>query len=181
MVSSVADMESVFGPQEDPMRVKRITQMDNGNRWDFGFMFLYAMFMGLFSLAVYKKDGGVLWLGSAIIGLSAGVFDAIENVTLLKLTANFNSPSLLAMIWMPVYAKFIAISISSLAACFHIATQSTVAWKLIGIVAMLACIGTCLALISPAEYGWVIQHTVTLSWVPMLVFCAIHSFRDPLI
>ena len=188
MVSSLADMERVFGPENDPLRPERIAQMDNGNYWDFAFMFFYAMFMALFNLAAYKQTQNALWFWSALIGLSAGVFDAVENVMLLELTENFNSPTLLTLLWMPVYAKFYAISLSSFGAALYLFWQANaskqasscwaITWKLIGLVAMIASLSTMVALSNASQYGWLLQHSITLCWVPMLVFSAIRAFKS---
>lgn len=180
MASSTDQMYAIFGPEDDPQHAERVAQMDNGNRWDFGFMFLYAMFLGLFSFAAYKATQQQLWLMPVFLGLLSGGCDAIENLMLLKLTADFYSTSLLSTLWVPVYAKFAAIACSSFGGGLYIFRSSGPIWKLIGIVAMLASVLGLLVLIKPSEYGWLIRHSVTFSWVPMLLFSLYKSFaRTP--
>lgn len=179
MAQSIEDMISVFGPEGSPESVDRVAQMDKGNRWDYAFMFLYAFFLGCFCFAAYKQSGKSFWLVPAVIGIASGVFDAFENIILLKLTDNFDSPSLLSILWLPVYAKFTAIALSSFAAALYIFQSTAWAWRVIGLISMTGAAATFLALLSPSEFGWVLRHSITLSWVPLLIYGLVRSVIKP--
>ncbi len=178
MAETPAHLEAIFGVESDPNRADRITMMDQGNVWDFGFMILYAAFLALFSLSVYQASKKKIMLVSAVIGLSSGCFDGIENIILLKLTSDFYALDLLKMLWMPVYAKFIAIALSSFGAAYYIYQTDNRVWKPVGAVAVLATLTSFVALASPAQFGWLLKHTIALSWLPMLVFAGYRSFVD---
>jgi len=175
MAENITDIENIFGPETDPKRAERIAQMDEGNRWDFAFMWLYSFFLCLFVISIYKSTNNKLWLVPAVLGFASGGFDAIENIMLLELTKNFNSPQLLNLLWLPVYAKFTAIALASCAGAYYIFKQPQIAWKVIGVIAICASLASFMALISPSEYGWLLQHTVTFSWVPMLAYALYRS------
>lgn len=178
MAASVEDMINVFGPESDPLRTERINQMDRGNYWDFGFMFLYAMFLGLFSLAALQDSGNKLWLIPAASGFASAGFDAVENLMLLKLTSQFNSPQLFSLLWLPVYAKFYAIAISCLGAAFYILKkESNLVWKALSVVAILGGLSTFIGLTAPSEVGWILKHAITWCWLTMLVYAAARSIR----
>lgn len=176
MASSAEHLEAIFGPQGDPQRVIRIEQMDRGNRWDFGFMFLYAMFLGLFSVAAYRSSGHSMWLVPAFIGVLSGGFDAIENIMLLKLSHDIDTLHLLSTLWIPVYAKFIAIAVSGFGAAYYIYSSAQLVWKLLSAAAMLAALASLVTLISPSQYGWLLTATTSLCWLLMLAYSAYRAF-----
>ncbi len=178
MASDTDDMINIFGPDNDPQRATRIAQMDQGNRWDFGFMCFYALFLMCFSFAAYKESNDTTWLIPAFVGLFSGGFDAIENIMLLKLTANFDSPQLLSTLWVPVYAKFSSIALSSFAAALYIFKRSQLSWKVVSTVAMLASAISLFALASPKNFGWILTVSVTACWTPMLIYAGYKSFSS---
>ncbi len=170
MAKTEADLLAIFGPQNDTEHASRITQMDWGNLADFLFIFCYAGFLGMFSLAAHKHSGNSLFLFASAAGFLAGLFDGVENLILLKLTDDFNSQILLSTLWVPVYSKFTAIALSTGAGAYLLVKQSNITWKLLGLMAIIAALVVLATLFSPSSLGWMLAPAIGSAWLCLLSF-----------
>lgn len=176
MAKSASDLESIFGPVEDPERPKRIQEMDRGNLLDYPFMAFYSLFMAAFALSVWRDSRHAPWVVLAYIGLLSGVADAIENVLLLNITNDLDSDFFLVWLAIPVWTKFFAIMCCIIASSCHIFDRAEWWWKTVGALGIVGGSSLFIAFLSPPNYGFLVSYGTAVGWLGMLAFAGERTF-----
>lgn len=178
MAKDQADLIAVFGPETDPERARRITQMDVGNLWDYPFMLIYSLFMAAFMWAAYREMKHKTWIVLTGVALLSGAADAVENLILLGLTKELAGAPNIAWLGYPVWTKFLSIMVCVIAAGVFIFRQKHWIWKALGIAAIIGGFTIFAAFLAPDQHGHLIRHGTTVGWVIMLIFAWARWFQQ---
>lgn len=161
-----SDLIAIFGEPGDPMRADRIARMDRGNRLDFAYMFVYALFIASFFFARYTENNRKFWLCMALTGLVAGASDFAENLILLEVTSDLESANGLGCLWLPVHLKFACLYICAGGAGWCLCDQSKRWLKGLGAIQILISVSALVHLfVSGGEEGTI---AIVLAWLIQL-------------
>lgn len=174
-----ADLEAIFGVENDPQQVARLAAMRAGNEQDYLYMLLYAGFLASGCLALWRELRLRPLLAAAALPVTAALCDAYENWLLFDIQAAFTagdySPAM-ASLPTPVAAKFLLLAATNVV-IGGAATQMGRWWALFGTVAILAAIPTAMAIITPAAFAWALIPSAAGGWVLLLALAAAGSGR----
>lgn len=170
MATSLTDVDAVVGPPGDPVRAERIAAMNLGNKLDFFFLVFYSAYMAAFFVAVYRSTEARKWLLVVGVASLAGIADAIENLLLLALLSDTGGEAQLGYLPIAAWTKFFAIAVCLLLAGRYMQKSRRTLLALLGWVPVLAGLSIALAFYAPAEYGWVLEFSITAAWLAMLVY-----------
>ena len=94
-VQSQSEVYRLFGVADSAdqlsMTQSMIRAMDFGNRLDYIFMVLYSSFLFFFSFVCAKNTGQRYYYAGSMMAVIILVFDALENIQLLRITAKITS------------------------------------------------------------------------------------------
>jgi hypothetical protein len=90
-VQTPVEVAALFGAEASPQRQDLVAAMDLGNKLDYAYMALYALFLGWFSLICARLTGNRFFYFPAALSAVALVGDALENVQLLSITAKLST------------------------------------------------------------------------------------------
>ncbi|MDO9369407.1 MAG: hypothetical protein Q7T68_12630 [Sphingopyxis sp.] len=174
-----SDLEAIFGFFTDPAQVTRLAAMRTGNEQDYLFMLLYAGFLAIGCLALWRELRLRPLLAAAVLPVAAALCDAYENWLLFDIQAAFTagdySPAMATLPY-PVAAKFLLLAATNVI-IGAAATRFGRWWALFGTVAILAAIPTVMAIITPAAFGWMLLPSAAGGWMLLLAFAAAGSWQ----
>lgn len=186
LVRSEADLQALFGTEDDLCRAEMIARMDAINWIDvLVFIPIYGAFLLFFFMGMQERN---VFLGriGVKLAVAAIVTDYVENLCLMQVTPRLDVSS----VWMPLLpwatgAKWLALG--AIAAVAGLMFAKVKPRKLLIICAPLAAI--CLlvlliviaALAQPASYGPVLSPAVGVSWLIILINAFISALlaRNP--
>jgi hypothetical protein len=159
-------------PTEEAVAIRRA--LDRANHLDFAYLALYGAFIALAcACAARRRAYGWVLLG-APLGLLAALFDAAENLVMLRLTeSHADVAALLPSLHWRTLAKWELLAVTSalFAAAFMVAGR---AWQraAAGLVALLALAGGVLTLVDAPRFLALLSGVIALVWLWQLGYCA---------
>lgn len=93
-VQTVDETQQIFGMTSGLLPDdKLVQQMDFGNKIDFIYAFVYALFLFMFARALMKTSGKKIYMVVMVLAAIAMFFDWLENIKLISITENLASGS----------------------------------------------------------------------------------------
>jgi hypothetical protein len=135
-----ADIETVFGPPDDPCRARMIMAMDRANRVDLvGFIATYTVFLACFFLALRRLGAHVVAGVGLIAVVASAAFDVLETATQLHITGALPGSSLsLTLLVIGSRGKFLGLAVVSTCAGWGMFVRGKVPGRVIGSVCIAA-------------------------------------------
>lgn len=174
------DLVAIFGDANDPDQGARLAAMQSGNEQDYLFMLLYASFLATGCWALWREVRRPMLLLGVVMPVLAALFDAWENWLLFAIQAAFSvgeyAPQL-ATLGAPVAAKFLLLTATNILIGLGLMQIPGRGWQLAGVLVMVPCVTTIMALIAPMAFGWTLSPAIAAGWVALLGTAALASWR----
>ena len=90
-IETKAEVFQLFVSTDGTIRQSMVDAMDLGNPLDFIYMFLYSLFLLMFCLKCAQISSKKYYYMGAVIALAVLSADVLENIQLLKITANLET------------------------------------------------------------------------------------------
>lgn len=175
-----ADLVAIFGEVGDPERAARLMAMQAGNEQDLLFMPLYAAFLASGCWALWREVRRPVLILGVIMPVLAAMFDAWENWLLFGVQTAFvlgeYAPEM-ATLAAPVTVKFLLLTATNLLIGHGMMQVPGRGWQLAGVLIIVPCIATIMALIAPMAFGWTLAPAIAAGWMALLGTAAIASWR----
>lgn len=174
------DLIAIFGDAADPAQSTRLAEMQAGNEQDYLFMLLYAAFLSAGCWALWREVRRPMLLLGVVMPILAALFDAWENWLLFAIQAAFTlgefAPEL-ATLGAPVAAKFLLLTATNIVIGLGLMAIPGRGWQLAGVLIIVPCVTTVMALIAPMAFGWTLAPAIAAGWVALLGTAALGSWR----
>lgn len=174
------ELTAIFGDTSDPLQAERLAGMQSGNEQDFLFMLLYALFLASGCWALWRELRRPMLLLGVVMPVLAAMFDAWENTLLFSIQTAFilgeYSPDI-DMLPAPVTAKFLLLTATNIVIGMGVGQVPGRGWQLTGVLVIVPCVATIMALIAPAAFGWTLTAVIAAGWLALLATAAIASWR----
>jgi hypothetical protein len=178
--TNAADLTAIFGTPDDPQRAARLAAMQAGNEQDFLFMLLYAAFLASGCWALWREVRRPVVLLGVVMPVLAACFDAWENTLLFAIQVAFAleeyAPEI-KLLAAPVTAKFLLLAATNVLIGYGVMQIPGRAWQLVGVLVIVPCIATVMALIAPIAFAWTLAPVLAAGWLALLGTAAIASWH----
>jgi len=176
---TTADIEAVFGQEEDRCRRRMVAALDFANKIDLvAFILIYSGFVACFFLAM-RRDG---YAALARIGLIATVatlgFDVLETSAQLRITGSLPGPvESLVLLTISSAGKFLGLTVAGMCAGAAMLARSGIS-RLAGVVCVAGAFMVALGLnYLPARPA--LPLGLGIIFVMMLLYAAVATMRTP--
>jgi hypothetical protein len=174
------DLTAIFGDAADPLQAERLAGMQSGNEQDYLFMLLYALFLATGCWALWRELRRPMLLLGVVMPVLAAMFDAWENTLLFSIQTAFilgeYAPEI-ELLAAPVTAKFLLLTATNIVIGMALSQVPGRGWQLVGVLVIVPCVATIMALIAPAAFGWTLAAVIAAGWSALLGTAAIASWR----
>lgn len=174
------DLIAIFGSADDPAQSARLAAMQSGNEQDFLFMLFYAMFLASGSWALWRELRRPILLLAVVMPVLAAMFDAWGNWLLFAIQTAFIlgefAPEI-QLLAAPVTAKFLLLTATNILIGYALSQMPGRGWQLGGVLVIVPCVATVMALIAPIAFGWTLAPAIAAGWIALLLTAAIASWR----
>lgn len=174
------DLLAIFGTADDPEQAGRLAAMQSGNEQDYLFMLFYALFLASGLWAMWRELRRPILLLGVVMPVLAALFDAWENWLLFAIQTAFIlgefAPEI-QMLAAPVTAKFLLLTATNILFGYALSQVPGRGWQLAGVLVVVPCVATVMALIAPIAFGWTLAAVVAAGWIALLLTAAIASWR----
>jgi hypothetical protein len=115
-----------------------------------------------------------------VMPVLAALFDAWENTLLFAIQTGFvlgeYAPEI-KLLAAPVTAKFLLLAATNILIGHGLMQIPGRAWQLVGVLVIVPCVATVMALIAPMAFGWTLAPVLAAGWLGLLGTAAIASWR----
>lgn len=174
------DLIAIFGTADDPAQADRLAAMQSGNEQDYLFMLFYALFLASGCWALWRELRRPILLLGVVMPVLAALFDAWENWLLFAIQAAFTlgeyAPAIDTLA-APVIAKFLLLTATNILIGYALSQVPGRGWQLVGVLVIVPCVATVMALIAPMAFGWTLAAVIAAGWIALLGTAFIASWR----
>lgn len=175
-----ADLQALFGSEDDPCRAQMIARMDAINWIDaLVFIPIYGAFLVFFFMGMQERNARLARIGIQL-AVAAIVTDYVENLCLMQLTPRLDASSVwMALLPWATGAKWLALGAIAAVAGLMFANVKPRKLLIIGgpvaAISLLVLVTVIAALVQPASYGPVLSPAVGVSWLILLLTALISA------
>jgi hypothetical protein len=179
-IETKAEVFQLFVSTDGTIRQSMVDAMDLGNQLDFIYMFLYSLFLLMFCLKCAQISSKKYYYMGAVIALAVLAADVLENIQLLKITANLETGDFkqyLAWLHLLTWMKWGGIAAIFLGLFFWFIKGGKFS-KIIGITGVLSFASGVLAYLNRSVLNEIFGLTVAVMFIMMILYCFIYKY-DP--
>jgi hypothetical protein len=176
-VQTPQEVFQLFGSTDSVDRQKLIAEMDLGNRLDYIYMCLYALFLLLFSLNVVKVTGKKGYYAGPVLALVVLARDDLQNVQLLGITSKLASQDFeneLCRLHYFTWLKWGGIAAIFLV-LFPYFIRGRAYSKIIAIMAVVSLVLAVLSFIHRSVLNEIFAFSVAMMFILMIIYCFAHK------
>lgn len=183
LARSEANLQALFGTQDDLCRAQMIARMDAINWIDvLVFIPVYGAFLMFFFMGMQERNALLARIGVKL-AVAAIVTDYVENLCLMQLTPRLDASSVwMALLPWATGAKWLALG--AIAAVAGLMSAQVKPRKLlivggpVAAICVLVSMVVIAALVQPASYGPVLSPAVGVSWLIFLITAFVSALRS---
>jgi len=179
-IETRTEVFQMFMSTDGTIRQAMANAMDLGNQLDFIYMFLYSMFLLMFSVKCAKISSETFYYIGAALSLMVLSADALENIQLMGITANLENgdfESCLAWLHLFTWIKW-----GGIAAIFLVLVpwfaKGGIFSKIIAFTGMLSFASGVLAYLERSVVNEIFGLTVAIMFLMMILYCFTYKY-DP--